>query len=680
MKKTAICLILLIMTISIQAQIGYGGARYAQEGVEFYQRGDYNKAIDKFLAADRSANGRVPEYHYWLGRLYIAVADTSSARTWFDKYRASGDQAYRAQVDDYQRIIQRQEKIFSKINIRPMPDYINSRNSDYGAIPDPEGRYLYFTSMRSADMDKENIWRAEIFRSGFGRPELVAELSTNKNEAFGCFSMDGSGAWIFGNYEKDKLDGDIYFVERNEDGWSTPRNVVQFNSSQVETHPMVFRDRMLFFASSREGGYGGMDIYVTEKIGGVWTDPLNLGPVINTPGNEQTPFLDLDGRTLFFSSNGHPGFGGYDIFKTYQIDNGWQDWSLPENLGLPVNSDRNDRYFYHTPGTNEGFISSDRSVAGFENIYQFNFTYASPPSYLVRDSTGTVLSVDVDMQRPSIGPSLSRDTILSRIDETLDVLDLGLTRTSEASGPLPERNLIPERVTRPEVQVPVEQAAPTPAQPEIQAETPVQPEPVSFIRVSGIVQDQKEVPVRAEVEISCVVEGSRTRELATTDSQGAYEITLPSADSYAVVVNASGYSLYSQDVILDPGADALALDISLQKLDIGDVKAFDHILFAYESSQLDERAMASLDDVVLTLLNNPKLRINIFGHALDGGTATYNKELSEKRATAVFDYLISKGIDAKRLSWKSFGNTKPYNSAISETQKARNRRVEIEVK
>ncbi|MBW6514939.1 MAG: OmpA family protein [Candidatus Syntrophosphaera sp.] len=333
-------------------------------------------------------------------------------------------------------------------------------------------------------------------------------------------------------------------------------------------------------------------------------------------------------------------------------------------------------------------MSSDRSVGGFENIYQLNFTYALPPSYLVRDSTGNVQSVEVGLERPTLAQSLSPDSVLARIDETLGVLDLGLRQTGEFRPPLPERTVIPERVTEPVVpapapaQTPVQPIVQTPAESPDQAseEPPVLTELPPLVSISGFVLDQKGGPVSAEVEISCIVDGLRTREVGPTDDKGAYELILPRAVTYSVVVNASGHLLHAQELIHATDADALGLDITLQKLDLKEPAAFAPILFAYESSVLDEKATASLDDVVLTLLNNAKLKLNIYGHALDGGTAAYNKELSEKRARAVVDYLISKGIEKKRLSWKSYGSTRPYNSAISETQKVRNRRVEIEVK
>ncbi len=650
MKKTIIFLIFMGLAAFACAQIGSQGSRYAQEGLEFYQRGNYDNAIREFINADRSAGGKVPEYHYWLGRLHIAVADTSSARRWFDRYLASGDTEYRSQVDNYLRIVQRQNKIFSRVNIRPLPDYVNSRNSDYGAIPDPESKYLYFTSLRPAKKDKENIWRVELFRAGFGRPELVEELSTDNNEAFGCFAQEPPGAWIFGNYEANKRDGDIYFVPRT-DKWFKPQNVTKMNSTQVETQPMVFRDRLLFFASSREGGYGGTDIYVSEKIGGVWTQPQNLGPVINTAENEQTPFLDRDGRTLFFASRGHPGFGGYDIFKAYRIGNSWQDWSLPDNLGLPVNSTRNDRYFYHVRGSNEGYISSDRQVSGFEKIYQINFSLADPASYLIRKDDGSVSVVDIVYVVPSRRLPADDETIFARIDESLESIRKGLARKDSEPIPLERESWSGEAT-----------------------EEPVQQPP---IRIEGSIRDQYGMAVITELQINSERNGERYQELLNTNTQGNFLETLPSAEMYHAIVNTPGYVVNSREVRPSIGSTAMRLDIVLQKLEKDAATSLPDILFANGSSQLDGAATSDLDLLVMTLLANPELKVRLSGHAWENGTEEYNKQLSERRAKVVADYLISKGIGIKRVSWRSYGKKNPLERQAESTASSVNRRVGI---
>lgn len=419
MKRICICLVLLILTVALSAALG---DRFAQEGLALFQNGEYQQAAEKYLAADRAANSSVPEYQYWLSRLYCALGDTSNALTWMRKYIQSGDQQYRRQIQEQIRILERQSSIFSKAELRSMPGSINSSNSDFGAVVDPAGKYLWFTSLRPALSAKENIWRSEITPAGYGAPELVKELSTDKNEALGSFSLDGSTAWLFGNFEKDKLDGDIYYLDLGKEG-ATPVNATQFNSTQVDTQPMAFRNSLLFFASSREGGFGGTDIYVAEKIGGLWSDPINLGATINTAENEQTPFLDQDGQTLYFASSGHPGFGGYDLFKACRIGPGWTDWSMPENLGLPINSIRNDRYFFRIPSTNQGFISSDRVAADYEKIYQLTIDRVYPPSYLLQDASGNIRTVEITAPQAAEKAPVTTDSVLDSINKLIRGLE-----------------------------------------------------------------------------------------------------------------------------------------------------------------------------------------------------------------------------------------------------------------
>lgn len=630
-KYLILCVLLLILGVNLA---GLQGERYALEGMDFYHRGEYRNAITQFLAADKAAGGEVPEYHYWLGRLYIAEADTTNALRWLNRYLESGDPEYQSQVSTYIEIINRQGKIFERMNIRSLPGYLNSRNSDYGAVVDTSGKYLYFTSLRPARYDKENIWRAEIFKTGYGRPELVTELATDKNEAFGCLSSSGDGAWIFGNFESGKLDGDIYYMTKDKK-WSTPVNAWQFNSSQVETHPMAYEDRLMFFATSREGGYGGMDLYVSEKIGETWSEPQNLGPIINTADNEQTPFLDYDGKTLFFASNGHPGFGGYDLFKAYRKGDSWQDWSLPENLGLPTNSIRNDRYFYHSPDSNQGFISSDRAAVGFEKILQTNFVFTIPPSYIVEDSTGTRISVEI------------RDEI----------------------------------ATRPEL---IDSTVPTLEEPDLDTQFDVVLEPETIVvkvdvSVAGRVTDEQGNPIETELEFTGIVDSESYKDVATSNSRGYYQILLPPTDRYSLVINAEGYMLLEREVPIPADGSAVFLNLVLQKLEVKKVFVFDNILFDFDSARIKPESLPILDNIVITMLNNPELKVEISGHTCNIGTATYNQGLSERRAKSVVEYLTSKGIDSTRFTWKGYGLTKPLNDNADEAQRKKNRRVEVKV-
>jgi len=622
MKRAFLCLALLAVIVAVFA---LKGERYATEGMDYYNRGDYGRAIQQFKEADRAADGSVPYYHYWLGRLYIAQQDTTNAIYWLDSYLGSGDTTYADAVRGYKEIITNQSKIFESINLRAMPKYFNSRNSDYGAVVDPQGKYLYFTSQRPARFEKENIWRAEIFQSGYGRPELVTEWATDANDAIGCFAADGSGAYVFGNYTKGRIDGDIFFSTPGEK-WGRPVPVEELNSPLLETHPAVYGDSLMFFTSSREGGYGGTDIWMSAKQNGVWGVPINLGPNINTAKNEQTPQLVrftrdmvVDGKAaiydemaLYFSSDGHPGFGGYDIFKAVRQGPGWDGWYLPQNLGLPINSIRDDRYFSYRPGTNEVYISSDRTANTFEKVYLAYADFTIPGYYVQRDSTGANQYIPIE---PNI----------------------------------------------------------------IESEEPVVEEIPRSITFFGRVTDEDGNPVSTDITFSGTNDGEVYKNVAVSDSTGNFEITLPWADPYYVVINPDGFMLFQQYIPAPDDDKPVNINFTIQRLEVKKVFIFNNIQFDFDKATLRPESYPILDDIVITMLNNPEIKVEISGHTCSVGKAKYNQGLSERRAKAVVEYITGKGVDASRLTWAGYGESKPLNGNKTKEERALNRRVEVKV-
>jgi hypothetical protein len=141
----------------------------------------------------------------------------------------------------------------------------------------------------------------------------------------------------------------------------------------IETSPCLSPDgNTLYFVSDRSGGFGGKDIWASERLSkGNWSDPVNLGDKVNTASDEESPFMMSDGATLNFSSKGHNSMGGYDIFSATQNDDGF--WSNPENLGTPVNTISDD-FFYITDTYDKlAFYSSDKAQLGNQNIYFVNY-------------------------------------------------------------------------------------------------------------------------------------------------------------------------------------------------------------------------------------------------------------------------------------------------------------------
>lgn len=249
---------------------------------------------------------------------------------------------------------------------------VNTNNSEYSAVLDPNGTTMYYSSFMTDDViivdGKAENTTAKILMSsktedGWGEP---SELSQDINRP-GCFtanatlSKDGNRMY----FTRQLLSGNvvteskIYVSQRSGSSWGPANEVIGVNGDYIATHPAVgelYGSEVLFFTSDMDGGNGGYDLYyATYKGGEVYGDPVNLGPKLNTAGDEITPFY-RDG-TLYFSSNGHPGLGGMDIFSTI-----WDGsrWSSPTNMGKGYNTHVDDKYFMLDEEGYSGFLLSNR--------------------------------------------------------------------------------------------------------------------------------------------------------------------------------------------------------------------------------------------------------------------------------------------------------------------------------
>jgi len=254
---------------------------------------------------------------------------------------------------------------------------LNSENLDFCAVPFQEG--VIFTSNRQDDRwlscsnpnDNTrftNLMYAEENQDG----EFVniTPLAKNVNEIYhdGVATFDQSGKTVFfsrNNKTKNKLneiDLDVMVANVSGTAWSNLKDLPWNTPVTDECHPSLSSDGLkLYFASDRPGGFGGMDIWVSEYNGSTWGEPMNLGSNVNSKKNEIFPFIREDG-VLFFASNGHKGKGGLDVFMTQKIvEMDDLSWALPRNLGEPVNSKGDDFGFYaNASGTT--FISGQEKI------------------------------------------------------------------------------------------------------------------------------------------------------------------------------------------------------------------------------------------------------------------------------------------------------------------------------
>ena len=293
---------------------------------------------------------------------------------------------------------------------------INSEWDEYLAAITADDEQIVFTVKHPRDkgtvcafcLNEEDLYAS---RKSMGewlpREALTAPVKSGYNEGAQCLSPDGKYL-LYTMCDADFGMGscDLYWAKRIGDRWSRPRNFgAPVNSSAWESQPSMAADGMtVYFASSRPGGFGGMDIWKTTMTAeGEFSIPENLGPSINTLGDDAAPFIHSDGRTLYFASNGRVGMGGYDLYySTLQTDG---SWSEPVNMGYPINSPADEiNIFINASGT-EAFIASDKD-GGFGGLDLYRFVLddqlrPNPVTYIkgyVRDAfTGDPLAARIEM-------------------------------------------------------------------------------------------------------------------------------------------------------------------------------------------------------------------------------------------------------------------------------------------
>lgn len=256
---------------------------------------------------------------------------------------------------------------------------INSEYGDYTPILPKDQDFMIFTSRREGttgeekdwgdDMYFEDIYLARKSNDKWGSPQQL-KINHKYHDAAAALSADGKTMYLYRDDRKTK--GDLYTSEYNEaeDTWSEPEKLNDnINTKHQETSVSISADgNTLYFASDRPGGYGGLDIYKSEKgPDGEWGAPQNLGEPINTAYDDDAPFISFDGEMLYFSSRGHDSMGGYDIFKSKANGDKWEE---PINLGHPVNGPEDDAHLVLSPDNKIGyFVSADDAGYGDKDIY-----------------------------------------------------------------------------------------------------------------------------------------------------------------------------------------------------------------------------------------------------------------------------------------------------------------------
>jgi tetratricopeptide (TPR) repeat protein len=306
-----------------------------------------------------------------------------------------------------------------KVEVRLLGDSVNSTYPEYAPIISPDGSTIYFTSripwkedtLKEYLEDFTNFSTEDIYVSykktdtTWTSPERLAFCKLQNNEATVSISADERTLYLYRDSERG---GDIFYIDLSNEKIDTVLHVdiPEVNSDSWDSHMFISNDnKTIFFSSDRPGGFGGRDIYRIIKLpDGSWSKPFNLGDQINTPFDEDSPFLSIDNKTLYFSSNSEKSMGGFDIFVSLLMDN--NSWSSPINMGYPINSEKDDIYYTSTADGLKAYFSSNRlDGKGSVDIYEVNYIdKADKSSFII---SGHLLYEDLSKIDPSISLALT---------------------------------------------------------------------------------------------------------------------------------------------------------------------------------------------------------------------------------------------------------------------------------
>lgn len=352
---------------------------------------------------------------YELGNIYFDLGNIDSSEFYYRRFlriNSSNDKyAQNAQLN-LRNINFSRDAFKNPVKVNPvnMGSSINSENQEYSPAFAIDEKTIYITKRMgnlSDNRPNEDLYFAELNDESWDKvKDIGPPINTIENE--GAFSISSDGNYIFFtscSRNGGKGQCDIWLTSKKNNRWDEPKNLQSpINTKYWESQPSISSDgRMLYFSSDRPGGYGGTDIWVSEFSNSGWSAPKNLGPTVNTCKDEQFPFIHSDNRTLYFSSNGHPGLGKSDLYLTRKDVK--LNWETPINMGFPINSRGQDWNLVVARDGKTAYFSSDQ-LKGFGglDIYTFQLPeklQAEKVSYLrgyVRDAiTKQPLSANVEL-------------------------------------------------------------------------------------------------------------------------------------------------------------------------------------------------------------------------------------------------------------------------------------------
>lgn len=473
---------------------------------------------------------------------------------------------------------------------------INSATAELNPIISADGKTLYFVRsnhpQNTSPTDGQDIWMSTKDASGNWTPAVRLGKELNSQQYNTIFNISTSGnRLLLGGYFKDGIywGPGFSFVDRTNGQWGIPYHLSikkfdkMFNGVSSSVNLLSDNSTMILSFSEVEEGKEN-DLYVSKLMkNGKWTQPVSIAK-LNTTYDESTPFMAADGVTLYFSSNRPGGYGQNDVYLTRRLDDTWQNWSEPINLGPQINTDKWDGYYTIPASGNVAYMVSYKNTLG-----------------------------------------------------KADIVEIKLHRDAK-------------------------------------------PQPVVLFNGS-VIDGKTKNKVVAQITYEVLPNIDESSKKTFWSKNGDFKIVLPYGKNYSVSARAAGYVPVSINVDLTkPGNyQELIKELVLAPIETGQVVRLNNIFFDEYSANLKEESKPELDRLVKLMKENSDMVIEIAGHTDAVGSDSENQLLSDKRAAAVREYLISKGIKANRLYSIGYGESQPVADNNNDIDRQLNRRVEFKI-
>ncbi len=690
---------------------------------------DQLKAIPYYEYAVSKGEGLPNSVHYDLGMLYARDENLQRAVETFTRYRelAKADKRAIAEADAALKNCYNAMAFMSvprDFKVHHFNSIINSSYTEYNPVVSADESVMAFTALRpntgktrTGDKFIEEVYISYNNAGSWSEPKVVP-IAHDYNVGTAGISADGQKMIIFMGGAQDP--GGLYQITKAGTDWSKPSLLTpNINTPKyLESTASITPDgKVIYFASDRINGFGGLDIYKTElQPNGTWSAPVNLGPEVNSKDNEDAPFIHPDQKTLFFTSDGHNSMGGRDIFMTKLVGN---KWSTPENMGYPVNTTANDNYFTLIADGTRGYFSSDRKGGmGGQDIYYLDMPAESgnipltmikgkilnaetgkpmpTKIYLVDNETDKKLDFVYDPD-PVTGnylvilpPAKNYDMIIESEGFLPYTLNINIPNQSYFYELYQQINLKTIKqfdvVVGQEIQVKnafydTDQDVKTNLRKTHEAKLVQSGNVDVYDMMIDLMsaQDKDGISYLVElVQMKDPIEDVNFNEEENNKIETATRVYYydESDESKFEQKKVDGKVIFSLPTFT-VHEEAQKQKDQAKKKTVVDQKLLSDILKIYfdaGKSDLKPNYSSQLEQIHKELMKNPDLGVEISGFASAEGSEDLNRDLSNKRAIAVLDYFNHKGVVRRRIVARGYGVAKG-----AASNKEEERRVEVRI-